>query len=557
MNHTIKRFYQAGGSLSPDWPSYVEREADKELYKYIHRGEFCYILTARQMGKSSLKVRIMQQLAEEGWAIASVDLTAFGTTGFTAEQWYESFLAEVADALDMEDIFEEWWPSKSGITPVARMGAFWEEIVLKETSQDVVVFIDEVDTVLSLNKTILNTDDFFAAIRAIYNKRSLNADSQRLNFAVFGVAAPHELMSDHERTPFNIGVSIPIHNFTLEEASVLKKGFINDDATNSALLERILYWTSGQPYLSQELCQKLSTTKCDIEQAQRIVDEVVATTFFTLDILNTPHFSNINSRIVSNEIYNLRMLDCYRSILIEGEIMSNKRGYEQLYLKLAGIVQEASGKLTINNNIYKCVFDFEWLEKTYGGLQRPFSIDLQRWLASSRSIDALLKGSVLQQAEAWAAKREDLTNAERNFLQASRIAEYKAEQDHILFVERSRQRKRLQFALVIAIIAAIAATLAGIYGLRQASIAKSQAELAENLRQNAEARLEQFKQEQANRVSTEVDVIIDRALALREKGYKNTVKELLYKARGILNEKEYEENELLDSKREAIKKLLK
>ena len=42
------RFYQDGGCLPPNMPSYITREADAELEKYLKDDNFCYILTVHQ-----------------------------------------------------------------------------------------------------------------------------------------------------------------------------------------------------------------------------------------------------------------------------------------------------------------------------------------------------------------------------------------------------------------------------------------------------------------------------------------------------------------------------
>ena len=47
-------FYVTGGAMGAEAPSYVKRRADTELHDALTRGEFCYVLTPSQMGKSSL-----------------------------------------------------------------------------------------------------------------------------------------------------------------------------------------------------------------------------------------------------------------------------------------------------------------------------------------------------------------------------------------------------------------------------------------------------------------------------------------------------------------------
>ena len=56
--------YYYSGTLHEDDPTYVKRQADNELFEALRAGEFCYVLSSRQTGKSSLRVRTMSRLKQ-------------------------------------------------------------------------------------------------------------------------------------------------------------------------------------------------------------------------------------------------------------------------------------------------------------------------------------------------------------------------------------------------------------------------------------------------------------------------------------------------------------
>jgi hypothetical protein len=136
-------------------------------------------------------------------------------------------------------------------SPVQRLSEFIKDVILEDVAKNIVIFFDEIDSVLKLN---FSSDDFFALIRFCYNQRAENPEYRRLTFVLLGVATPSDLIQNKEYTPFNIGMAIQLNGFEVLEALPLAKGLEGKVSNPQAVLEQVLRWTGGQPFLTQKLC---------------------------------------------------------------------------------------------------------------------------------------------------------------------------------------------------------------------------------------------------------------------------------------------------------------
>src|SRR3982751_6462093 len=108
MSPPLASFYFVGGTVPNNAPSYVVREADQDLLEGLRSGQFCYVLTSRQMGKSSLMVRTANRLREGGVTCAVLDLTSIGQN-LSIDRWYDGLLNAMGWQLDLEDELEAFW----------------------------------------------------------------------------------------------------------------------------------------------------------------------------------------------------------------------------------------------------------------------------------------------------------------------------------------------------------------------------------------------------------------------------------------------------------------
>jgi hypothetical protein len=350
--------------------------------------------------------RTAARLRSEGFAVAVLDLAAIGQN-LTVEQWYDGLLGQLGRHLDLEDELDDYWEDHERQSPLQRWVGALRDVVLphvtrpasnvkRQTSpaaQDthdasrltfdasrLVIFIDEIDAVRSLS---FSTDEFFAAIRECYNLRTEVPEFNRLTFCLLGVASPSDLIRDTRTTPFNIGRRIELTDFSEAEAAPLAQGLAPEEHQGKTLLQRVLFWTGGHPYLTQRLCQAVagqSTTgdrrpttdenpvlpllpSSVVSRRSSVVDQRCEALFLSAAARERDdNLVFVRDRLLRNEADPASLMGLYRKVRSGQCVPVDDANPLIDLLRLSGIVRVEDGCLKIRNRIYERVFDDDWVE---------------------------------------------------------------------------------------------------------------------------------------------------------------------------------------------------
>ena len=234
------------GAMPLHSPYYIERTTDQEFHEAMARHDSIVLVKgARQVGKTSLLARGLQQARDAGAAVVLTDFQHLTNDAFVDVDRLFLTLAElIADKLDLAVQPHETWDSF--LSASSKFERFLRRAVLGKIATPVVWALDEVDRLFSYEYA----SEVFGLFRSWHNLRALEPDGpwSRFTLALAYATEAHLFITDMNQSPFNVGTRLTLEDFTLAQVQELNERY-HAPLQSEEETTRFYALLNGHPYL--------------------------------------------------------------------------------------------------------------------------------------------------------------------------------------------------------------------------------------------------------------------------------------------------------------------
>lgn len=255
--HPAAQLEMPEGTMDIQSKFYVERSGDGVAMNAIRQhGVTITIKGPRQVGKSSLLIRVKDAALEQNKRVALIDFQQISKPVLkSAESFLRHFCTLISYKLKIPNRVEEFWALP--LDDIMRCTLYMEEYVLEELGSPFVLAMDEVDTVFDTNYR----SDFFGMLRSWHNSRADTPAWKRFDLTLVTSTEPYQLIIDLNQSPFNVGEVIEPEDFNPEQTDDLtsRHGLSQDVGRQLTIL------LGGHPYLVRRALYLLACRRVVIE----------------------------------------------------------------------------------------------------------------------------------------------------------------------------------------------------------------------------------------------------------------------------------------------------
>ena len=260
LTHPVE-LEEGGGQVPLDSPFYMERPPiETRCYEVIVKpGALIRIKAPRQMGKSSLTIRIFDHAGKQGYRAVWLQLQQAGEQAFASLDSFLQWLCRrVTAKLRLQDKVAEYWQSVSASTD--KCTDYFELYLLEAINAPLVLCLDEVDEIFKHPEI---ASDFFGLLRSWHEEAKINPVWRNLRLVITHSEEVYIPLNINQ-SPFNVGVPIelpPLNRAQLDDL-VKRHGLAWGEAEVASLMVMV----GGQPFLARVALQQIASGALTLAQ---------------------------------------------------------------------------------------------------------------------------------------------------------------------------------------------------------------------------------------------------------------------------------------------------
>lgn len=238
-----------GSPLAFDSPFYINRPPTENLINAtLHQpGCLVHVKAPKRMGKSSLLNVVIAHAQTSGYKTVYLDFQEIDTTFFgSLDKFLRWLCANVSNKLHLAPKLDDYWDEDIGSKVSCKN--YFDSYLLQQIDSPVVLVFNELNRVFEYPNI---AQDFLAMLR-YWHETAQRVDIWRKLRLVMAYSTENYIELKINQSPFNVGVTVELPPFSLEQVQSLAQRYGLDWATSEAgtsYLERLLAIVGGHPYL--------------------------------------------------------------------------------------------------------------------------------------------------------------------------------------------------------------------------------------------------------------------------------------------------------------------
>jgi serine/threonine protein kinase len=262
-------FEPPGGAVPLDSRFYLVRPTDEQFLDAIRRRDSIVLVKgARQMGKTSLLARGLQQARATGTKVITTDFQKLNASHLeTIESLFMTLGELIADQLDLDVYPEDVWKPRRA--PSINFERYIRREVLEKMTTPLIWGLDEVDRLF----TCPYASEVFGLFRTWHNERAVDptAPWERLTLAIVYATEAHLFITDQNQSPFNVGTRLELKDFDLEQVGELNARH-GSPLKGTDELQSYFQLVGGHPYLVRRGLHEMATGGVSLAAFEAVAD---------------------------------------------------------------------------------------------------------------------------------------------------------------------------------------------------------------------------------------------------------------------------------------------